>query len=122
MWPSYICYCDQGESPRIIFDIITTRFEPGYYPTIIYDASCRLKELGLNRELEIFSNFLITSDPLHIFNHTRCNESFVERNPKFSYIHVCHLRTICAQCPFLWPFTTSNRITNLKQVQFLIYF
>ena len=66
----------QGESPRIIFDIITTRFEQGYYPKVVYDASCRLKELGLNREPELFLNMLITSDPLHIFNHTTCNEAF----------------------------------------------
>ena len=66
----------QGESPRIIFDLITTRFEDGYQPNIIYDASCRLKELGLNREPEIFMNMLITSDPLHIPNHTTCNKSF----------------------------------------------
>ena len=66
----------QGESPRIIFDLITTRFEDGYQPNIIYDASCRLKELGLNREPEIFMNMLITSDPLHIPNHTTCNMSF----------------------------------------------
>ena len=66
----------QGESPRIIFDLITTRFEDGYQPNIIYDASCRLKELGLNREPEIFMNMLITSDPFHISNHTTCNMSF----------------------------------------------
>ena len=66
----------QGESPRISFDLITTRFEDGYQPNIIYDSSCRLKELGLNREPEIFMNMLITSDPLHIPNHTTCNMSF----------------------------------------------
>ena len=66
----------QGESPRIIFDLITTRFEPDYKPNIIYDASCRLKELGLNREPELFMSLLITSDPLHIPNHTTCNQSF----------------------------------------------
>ena len=45
-------------------------------PCIIYDASCWLKELGLNREPEIFMNMLIISDPLHIPNHTTCNMSF----------------------------------------------
>ena len=45
----------QGESPRIIFDIIMTRFENDYFPTIIYDASCRMKEYGLNREPARFS-------------------------------------------------------------------
>ena len=66
----------QGESPRIILDMITTRFEPGYNPKIIYDASCHLKEMGMNREPEIFSNFLITCDPLHVYNHTTDNASF----------------------------------------------
>ena len=66
----------QGESPRIIFDIITTRFEEWYNPNIIYDASCRVKEMGLNREPERFMNILITSDPLHIPNHTTCSQSF----------------------------------------------
>ena len=58
----------QGESPRIIFDLVTTRFEDWYNPNIIYDASCRVKEMGLNREPERFMNILITSDLLHIGN------------------------------------------------------
>ena len=66
----------QGESPRIIFDIVTTRFEDWYNPNIIYDASCKVKELGLNREPERFMNLLITSDPLHIQNHSTCSSSF----------------------------------------------
>ena len=31
-----------GESPKMLFDIIMTRFEPGYNPFIIYDASCKV--------------------------------------------------------------------------------
>ena len=60
----------KGESPRIIFDLIMTRFEDEYNPTIIYDASCRAKEMGLNREPERFLKIKFVSDPLHVENHT----------------------------------------------------
>ena len=70
----------QGESPRIIFDLVTTRFEEWYNPNIIYDASCRVKEMGLNREPERFMNILVASDPLHTANHTTCNESFQSKH------------------------------------------
>jgi hypothetical protein len=59
-----------GESPRIIFDLIMTRFEGDYNPTIIYDASCRIKEYGLNREPERFTKLRFATDPLHGDNHT----------------------------------------------------
>ena len=55
----------QGESPRIIFDMIMNRFESDYNPTIIYDASCRIKEMVLNREPERFLQIKIATDPLH---------------------------------------------------------
>ena len=66
----------QGESPRIIFDLIMTRFEADYNPTIVYDASCRIKEYGLNREPERFSHLRFVTDPLHVDNHTSCSETF----------------------------------------------
>ena len=47
-----------GESPEMLFDLIMTRFEPGYNPHIIYDASCRAKEYGLSRELKRFMSIL----------------------------------------------------------------
>ena len=56
--------------------MVTTRFEDWYNPNIIYDASCKVKELGLNREPEQFMNILITSDPLHIPNHSTCSSAF----------------------------------------------
>ena len=59
----------QGESPRIIFDMIMNRFERDYNPTIIYDASCRIKEMGLNREPERFLQIKIATDPLHTGNY-----------------------------------------------------
>ena len=34
----------------MLFDIIMTRFEPNYNPNIIYDASCKVKEYGLNEQ------------------------------------------------------------------------
>ena len=52
-----------GESPKILFDIIMTRFEEDYNPTIIYDASCLEKEVGMDREPEWFSELRIVSDP-----------------------------------------------------------
>lgn len=65
-----------GESPRMLFDIIMTRFEQDYNPEIIYDASCRVKEYGLNRELKRFMSIRITTDRFHEFNHKSCSESF----------------------------------------------
>ena len=35
-----------------------------------------MKELELNREPEQFMNILITSDPIHIANHSTCNNAF----------------------------------------------
>ena len=34
-----------GETPKMLFDIIMTRFEPDYNPFIIYDASCKVHSL-----------------------------------------------------------------------------
>ena len=65
-----------GESPEMLFDIIMTRFEDDYNPNIIYDASCKLKEFGLNRELRRFMNIQIMTDRFHECNHTACSDSF----------------------------------------------
>ena len=65
-----------GESPQIIFDLIITRFEESYNRTIIYDASCRIKEYGLNREPGWFTKLGFSTDPLHIENPSSCSESF----------------------------------------------
>ena len=67
----------QGESPKIIFDLIMTRFEDSYYPTIIYDASCRIKEYGLNREPTRFTQIRFATDPLHGDNHRTCSQSII---------------------------------------------
>ena len=53
-----------------------TSYEDDYNPTIIYDASCRAKEMGLNIEPERFLKIKFASDPLHIENHTTCSASF----------------------------------------------
>ena len=34
------------ESPGMIFDITTTRFDPSYNPVWVYDAACKAKEYG----------------------------------------------------------------------------
>ena len=65
-----------GESPRLIFDIITTRFPADYNPKWIYDASCRAKEVGLNREPKRMLNTFMCTDPVHEANHSRCSASF----------------------------------------------
>ena len=64
-----------GESPRMLFDIIMTRFESDYNPEIIYDASW-VKEYGLNRELKRFMSIRITTDQFHQVNHKSCSVSF----------------------------------------------
>ena len=48
----------------MLFDLVMTRFEDSYNPTIIYDASCLAKEYGLNRELRRFMRIKICSDRL----------------------------------------------------------
>ena len=53
-----------------------TRFEEDYNPTIIYDASCLAKEVGMGREPERFSELRIVSNPLHAANHTSYSEAF----------------------------------------------
>ena len=68
------------ESPRIIFDIITTRFPSDYNPTWIYDASCRAKETGMNREPRRMMRTFMCTDPVHETNHTRCSTSFRSTN------------------------------------------
>lgn len=65
-----------GESPEMLFDLVMTRFEPGYNPHIIYDASCRVKEYGLSRELKRFMSIQITTDRFHEANHTGCSDAF----------------------------------------------
>ena len=37
-------FLTRNESPAMIFDIVHTRFPPDYRPTIVYDASCKLKD------------------------------------------------------------------------------
>ena len=65
-----------SESPRLIFDIITTRFPLDYNPKWIYDAACCAKEMGLNREPSRMMKTLFCTDPVHEDNHTRCLESY----------------------------------------------
>ena len=65
-----------GESPEMLFDIIMTRFEQNYNPHIIYDASCKVKEYGLSRELKRFMSIQITTDRFHEANHSTCSEAF----------------------------------------------
>ena len=64
------------ESPSMLFDIITTRFESDYNPHIIYDASCLAMEYGYNRELKRFMSLNITTDRFHEANHKTCSQSF----------------------------------------------
>ena len=45
-------------------------------PTIIYDALCLAKEVGMGRQPQRFSELRIVSNPLHTANHTSCFEAF----------------------------------------------
>ena len=65
-----------GESPEMVFDIIMSRFPNRYNPHIIYDNSCKLKEFGLNRELQRFMKLQITTDKFHEPNHKACSTAF----------------------------------------------
>ena len=65
------------ESPRLMFDFLQCRCEPEYSPDVIYDASCLLKEFGLNRETRKFMKVLTATDPVHEENHTGCLKTFM---------------------------------------------
>ena len=65
-----------GESPSMLFDLVMTRFEDSYNPTINYDASCLAKKYCLNRELRRFMIIKICSDHFHQCSHTTCCDSF----------------------------------------------
>ena len=54
-----------------------TRFEKDYSPTmIIYDASCRIKEYGLNREPARLSGLMFVTGPLHCENQFTGSQAF----------------------------------------------
>jgi hypothetical protein len=63
------------ESPSMIFDITTTRFRNEYNPAWVYDAACKAREFGLNREPKRYCKLLFVSDPFHEKNHTACSQS-----------------------------------------------
>ena len=65
-----------NESPGMLFDIDQCRFPRDYKPTLIYDASCKAKEYGLNRDPERWLDLKVVTDPFHQPNHTNCCESF----------------------------------------------
>ena len=48
-----------GESPKMLFDIIMTRFEEDYNPKIIYDASCKVLQ-GVSKKRYFFDFYLIS--------------------------------------------------------------
>ena len=64
------------ESPRMMFDLKMTRFPLNYNPTVIFDASCLHKEVGLNRELKLYMENRSATDNFHEDNHTSCLPGF----------------------------------------------
>ena len=42
-----------GESPKMLFDIIMTRFEEDYNPKIIYDASCKVLSIYIDNVFQV---------------------------------------------------------------------
>ena len=78
----------RGESPCILFDLIMMRFEPEYNPDIIYDASCLVKEYGLNRELRRSMSIRINKDRFNEQNHKTCSDSF--KNSKYPGLSSLH--------------------------------
>ena len=65
-----------NESPGMLFDIDQCRFPRDYKPTLVYDASCKAKEYGLNRDPERWMALKVVTDPFHQPNHTNCCEAF----------------------------------------------
>ena len=60
----------------MMFELKMTRFPLQYNPTIVFDASCLSKEVGLNRELKIYMENRSVTDNFHEENHTGCIPSF----------------------------------------------
>ena len=65
----------KNESPGMIFDLIITRFRKEYNPVWVYDAACKAKEYGMNREPKRYCKLLFVSDPFHEKNHKACTKS-----------------------------------------------
>ena len=108
------CGCSQkviyGFS-MMLFDLVMTRFERGYNPQIIYDASCKINEYGLSRELKRFMSIQITTDRFHEANHSTCSEAFRSslydslRNVNTEAVEQTNhlLRTITSSTTFMSP-------------------
>ena len=71
----------QGESPKIIFDLIMTRFEDSYNPIIIYDVLRCIKEYGLDREPSRFKQLRFAPEPLYGDNLTTLAKYDSTRDP-----------------------------------------
>ena len=69
-------FMTKNESPGMIFELDQTRFPRDYKPTWVYDASCKAKEYGLNRDPERWMQMAIVTDPFHQPNHTSCSDTF----------------------------------------------
>ena len=65
---------DKHESPRIPFDILTTRF-PTPPKTVVYDNACKLHQMVLKREPLRFKNTKFLVDRFHSKGHT-CSRGY----------------------------------------------
>ena len=121
----------KAESPSYIFDIVTTRFESHYRPDWVYDASCKAKEFGMNREPNIYSEFYIVSDPFHEPSHTThsvkstVNARFREKNKEAAEQFNRILSRITTPLPFMKPSKYMRALTiycayqNVKKKYFV---
>ena len=80
-----------GESPRMLFDIIMTRFEADYNPKIIYDASCKVQSI-CSQYILIY--IILSSLPLSFSHPQRGSIDFNSVNPSLPrgmdfLIHPC---------------------------------
>ena len=82
----FTVYCQHGvcygfevmarcESPKIPFQIFTTRF-PHPPRVIVYDNACKLHQYCLNREPQHFQNTLFLVDRFHWKGHTGCSSGY----------------------------------------------
>ena len=107
------------ESPSMLFDIITTRFESDYNPHIIYDASCLAMEYGYNRELKRFMSLNITTDRFHEANHKTCSQSFkssVYNSLRYTNTEACEqsnsaLRRVTSSTTYMSPMIYLRSLT-----------
>ena len=104
-----------------MFNFIQCRCELDYNPDVLYDASCLLKEIGLNRETMCFMEILAATNPVKENMYRASKKSF---NEQYLLIYFC----LCWSATFfVWPFINYEisfiaRIIKIFGYNWIIFF